>query len=119
MIHPAAYHMENWRAYTSVKVEFATGRHDAGGGEPYYAVIDHHRVDNIPNLWTLIPGKFTLAFHASRSVAENLLVEDEDMSLSGVSSSCDHQDVESFVAHPTWALPAESSGPGSIGYPEV
>jgi hypothetical protein len=103
LLHPSTYSLENWRAYTSVKVEYAAGCEDAGGGEPNFAVIDHEREDGIPNLWTLIPGKFSLAFHASRSAAERVLDTELDLTLP-VTAGAESHDLECLVTYPTWML---------------
>ena len=67
--------MSTARAYTCTKTEVRAGRTDAWGVEPGYAVIDHAALDGIDGLWSVVPGKMTLALHASRAVAGHVLPE--------------------------------------------
>jgi hypothetical protein len=108
LLHPSTYSLENWRAYTSVKVEYAAGFADAGGGEPNFAVIDHECDDSIPNLWTLIPGKFSLAFHASRSASERILDSDLELTLP-VTAGAESHNLECLVTYPAWMLTISSA----------
>jgi glycine/D-amino acid oxidase-like deaminating enzyme len=59
---------DSWLTWQCVKTEFSTGRHDAWGVEPVHAVVDHKEFDDVSGLWTLLPGKMTLALHASRDL---------------------------------------------------
>ncbi|MFC8530288.1 NAD(P)/FAD-dependent oxidoreductase [Nocardia sp. NPDC057227] len=51
------------------KTEHVRGSGDQWGTEPDYAVIDHRQRDGVAGWWTVLPGKMTLALHASRAVA--------------------------------------------------
>jgi glycine/D-amino acid oxidase-like deaminating enzyme len=55
-------------AHMCAKTEIATGRADGWSVEPYPVSINHEREEGIARLWTLVPGKMTLAFHASRDL---------------------------------------------------
>ena len=59
-------------AYTCVKTEWADDRADRWGSRPEHAVVDH-RDDGLPRLISVIPGKMTLAFHATRDLAQRIL----------------------------------------------
>jgi glycine/D-amino acid oxidase-like deaminating enzyme len=61
------------QAYMCSKTEVAQGRADPGGGEPGFSVVDHGRRDGVRGLWTLVPGKMTLALHASRALVRRIL----------------------------------------------
>lgn len=50
------------------KTEHVAGSTDEWGTRPDYAVIDHRDRDGVTGWWTVLPGKMTLALHASRSV---------------------------------------------------
>jgi glycine/D-amino acid oxidase-like deaminating enzyme len=51
------------------KTEHVANAADEWGTRPDYAVIDHCDRDGVRGWWTVLPGKMTLALHASRSVA--------------------------------------------------
>lgn len=55
-------------AWVCSKTEHCRGSSDQWGTEPNYAVIDHGDRDSIAGWWTVLPGKMTLALHASRDV---------------------------------------------------
>ncbi|AUX23634.1 uncharacterized protein SOCEGT47_041620 [Sorangium cellulosum] len=55
------------------RMELDRGGPDAWGIEPRSAIVDHGREDGIARLWTLVPGKLSLGFHASRDLASRLL----------------------------------------------
>ncbi|QIS23427.1 NAD(P)/FAD-dependent oxidoreductase [Nocardia terpenica] len=57
-------------AWMCSKTEHTRGSGDQWGTEPNYAVIDHRDRDGITGWWTVLPGKMTLALHASRTVAQ-------------------------------------------------
>ncbi|MGY1946270.1 NAD(P)/FAD-dependent oxidoreductase [Nocardia asiatica] len=51
------------------KTEHLRGSSDQWGTEPNFTLIDHHDRDGITGWWTVLPGKMTLALHASRATA--------------------------------------------------
>lgn len=59
-------------AYTCVKTEWADDQADRWGSRPEHAVIDHSD-DGMPRLFSVIPGKMTLAFHATGELAQRVL----------------------------------------------
>lgn len=59
-------------AYTCVKTEWADDHVDRWGSRPEHAVIDHTD-DGLPGLLSVIPGKMTLAFHATRELTQQIL----------------------------------------------
>ncbi|MBF6397834.1 FAD-binding oxidoreductase [Nocardia cyriacigeorgica] len=56
-------------AWVCSKTEHTTRDQDQWGTSPNYTVIDHRQREQIGGLWTVLPGKMTLALHASRDVA--------------------------------------------------
>jgi glycine/D-amino acid oxidase-like deaminating enzyme len=68
-------------AYMCSKTELAGGSGDMWGIDPAFAVVDHGHEDGIAHLYTLLPGKMTLAFHASREVARRVLGAPVDLPL--------------------------------------
>ncbi|WP_280491190.1 NAD(P)/FAD-dependent oxidoreductase [Nocardia asiatica] len=51
------------------KTEHLRGHSDQWGTEPDFTLIDHHDYDRVTGWWTVLPGKMTLALHASRATA--------------------------------------------------
>ncbi|MFE3542672.1 NAD(P)/FAD-dependent oxidoreductase [Nocardia sp. NPDC059177] len=56
-------------AWVCSKTEHLGTDADRWGTSPNYAVIDHTYREQLHGLWTVLPGKMTLAMHASREVA--------------------------------------------------
>lgn len=48
---------------------------------PGFYIIDHRKFDEIEGLYTVITGKMTLAFHASKTVADMILRTDLDLQI--------------------------------------
>jgi len=60
--------------YMCGKTDFTGSKHtEKGFINPGFHIIDHHQYDKIEGLYTIITGKMTLAFHASREVCEKIL----------------------------------------------
>jgi glycine/D-amino acid oxidase-like deaminating enzyme len=88
-------------AYMCSKTEVCSGHADPWGVEPGFLVIDHSREDNIENLWTVIPGKMTLAFHASRDLVSQILRTPVNLTIPNDKS--DSRDkAELMVETPPW-----------------
>jgi hypothetical protein len=51
------------------KTEHLRGESDQWGTEPNFTLIDHRDRDRIGGWWTVLPGKMTLALHASWAAA--------------------------------------------------
>lgn len=64
-------------AWVCSKTEYAAGRGDRWGVEPQFAVIDHAD-EGITGFYTVLPGKMTLALHASRALGRLVLNEPLD-----------------------------------------
>jgi glycine/D-amino acid oxidase-like deaminating enzyme len=73
----------SWLTWNCVKTEFSTGRHDDWGVEPVHAVVDHKEFDDVSGLWTLLPGKMTLALHASRDLVISMTGTNIELDLLG------------------------------------
>ncbi len=73
-------HLDTGRAYVCSKTEIAVG-HSAWSTKPAFVCINHKRTDGIKRLWSLLPGKWTLSFHASHSLVSEMLQEDVGLSL--------------------------------------
>ena len=67
-----ADHAADAAAYTCVKTEWADEHADQWGSRPEHAVIDH-AAHGLSGLLSLIPGKMTLAFQATRELAQLVL----------------------------------------------
>jgi glycine/D-amino acid oxidase-like deaminating enzyme len=64
-------------AYVAGKTDYIGTLHAENGMiNPGYHVIDHARTEDLHGLHTVITGKMTLAFHASKAVADSILGTD-------------------------------------------
>ena len=81
LFQPSALRIAEATAYTCLKTELRQERADAWGVEPYHAVIDHGVTVGIRNLWSLLPGKMTFAFHATRELCSRLHGSPEPLEL--------------------------------------
>jgi glycine/D-amino acid oxidase-like deaminating enzyme len=64
-------------AYVAGKTDYVGTPHAENGRiNPGYHVIDHERVEQLHGLHTVITGKMTLGFHASKAVADSILGAD-------------------------------------------
>lgn len=70
---PGLMDIDSGVAFMCSKTELSTEHDDRWGVSPGFAVIDHQEEDGLENLWTLIPGKMTLAFHASKALVDRML----------------------------------------------
>lgn len=89
LFRPHVLRGEHATAYTCSKIELRSDRADAWGVEPYHNVIDHAETDGVRDLWSLLPGKMTLAFHATSDLCARLRGAPEPLGLptSGVEPS--------------------------------
>jgi len=58
--------------YVCSKTELEAAPGDPWRGGPNYAVVDHGAQDGLDGLWSLIPGKMTVALHASRDLVARM-----------------------------------------------
>jgi glycine/D-amino acid oxidase-like deaminating enzyme len=64
-------------AYVAGKTDYVGTVHAENGMiNPGYHVIDHQRAEDLHGLYTVITGKMTLGFHASKAVADSILGTD-------------------------------------------
>ena len=89
------------RAYMCSKTEYSMGRADPWGVEPGSVVLDHGAEDSIQGLWTLLPGKMTLGFHASQSLAETVLGRSVDLVLPRAEAAA-RESTCHLVDYPPW-----------------
>jgi hypothetical protein len=78
---PDVVDYERGFAWVCSKTEYAGPHSDRWGVNPNYAVIDHAAADGISGLWTVLPGKMTLALHASAAVTARITQSEEDLTL--------------------------------------
>lgn len=96
-------------AWVGAKTEHTHGGGaDQWGTAPNYAVIDHQARDGVRGWWTVLPGKMTLALHASRSVAAAITGAAIDLALPPPDTQSSHH-IEDQVAATPWAAHEEVS----------
>ncbi|MGV9678809.1 NAD(P)/FAD-dependent oxidoreductase [Nocardia sp. NPDC003482] len=89
------------------KTEHTRGRGDQWGTEPDFAVIDHGARDGIAGWWTVLPGKMTLALHASQAVVTAIARDEEPLPLPGEHDGCG-EDVAELVEISPWRAHCEA-----------
>ncbi|GAB2710713.1 NAD(P)/FAD-dependent oxidoreductase [Nocardia thraciensis] len=67
-LRPGLLDLDDGVAWVGAKTEHPIGS-DQWGTAPGITVIDHQARDGVAGWWTVLPGKMTLALHASRRVA--------------------------------------------------
>jgi glycine/D-amino acid oxidase-like deaminating enzyme len=72
--------LETGRAYGCSKTEIAVGNF-ALSTKPSFVCMNHGSLDGIQHLWSLLPGKWTLSFHATHSLISQMLHEDVGLPL--------------------------------------
>ncbi len=72
--------LETGKAYVCSKTEIAV-MNNSWSTKPTFVCMDHEHMDGIKHLWSLLPGKWTLSFHATQSLVSQLLHEDLGLSL--------------------------------------
>jgi len=72
--------LDTCRAYVCSKTEVAVGN-TSWSTKPAFVCIDHDHMDGIKHLWSLLPGKWTLSFHATQSLVAQILHQDVGLPL--------------------------------------
>ncbi len=72
--------LDTGKAYVCSKTEIAVAD-TAWSTRPTFICFNHEHIDGIQHLWSLLPGKWTLSFHATRSVVSQILHEDVGLPL--------------------------------------
>ena len=71
---PATVEPEGAVAYVAGKTDYVGSAHaEKGIVNPGYHVIDHEEAEHLHGLYTVITGKMTLGFHASKAAADAIL----------------------------------------------
>jgi hypothetical protein len=73
-LHADLLALETGRAYVCSKTELAVGT-TARATRPAFVCLNHARIDGIRQLWSLLPGKWTLSFHATHRLVSQMLRE--------------------------------------------
>lgn len=89
-------------AWVCSKTEHTGAGPDQWGTAPNYAVFNHSTRENITGLWTVLPGKMTLALHASRDVTSQITDITPPLELSPHTAVPDER-VAELVAVSPWA----------------
>jgi glycine/D-amino acid oxidase-like deaminating enzyme len=89
------------RAYVCSKTEIAIGT-TAWSTRPTFVCMNHAKLDGIKHLWSLLPGKWTLAFHATQSLVSQILHEDMGLALPLQAQSISAAAEELVAIEPWW-----------------
>jgi glycerol-3-phosphate dehydrogenase len=90
-------------AYVAGKTDYIASPHTENGVvNPGFHVIDHGYEDHLAGLYTVITGKMTLGFQASKAAADRILRDDVDLNLKLVHAEPVSADL---VAVEPWAEP--------------
>jgi hypothetical protein len=91
-------------AYVAGKTDYVGVPHAENGTiNPGYHVIDHERTDGLYGLHTVITGKMTLGFHASKTVADSITGTRLPLALKQVPTA---DPSPRLIAVEPWAAPA-------------
>ena len=95
--------------YSCTKTEFINNLYaDEWQVNPSYSVIDH-KDDDIQGLFTCLPGKLTLAFHATRSIMAHILHQsEENVDLALPSFQLNFHEPSNLVAIEPWKIMGEN-----------
>ncbi|MBF6300416.1 FAD-binding oxidoreductase [Nocardia amamiensis] len=93
-------------AWVCSKTEHAGAQQDQWGTAPNYAVIDHSAAEGITGLWTVLPGKMTLALHASRELVARMTGRSQPLAFPTRHPAADDVAAELVAASP-WAAHGE------------
>jgi glycine/D-amino acid oxidase-like deaminating enzyme len=92
-------------AYVAGKTDYVGTAHaEKGMINPGYHVIDHQRAEGLHGLYTVITGKMTLGFHASKAVAD--LILGTDLPLVMLPATAPDAPARLLATEP-WAPPAQ------------
>jgi glycine/D-amino acid oxidase-like deaminating enzyme len=71
---PGTAELDGAVAYVAGKTDYVGTAHAENGMiNPGYHVIDHQTTDHLRGLYTVVTGKMTLGFHASKAAADTIL----------------------------------------------
>jgi glycine/D-amino acid oxidase-like deaminating enzyme len=90
------------RAYNCSKTEAYSGGAFCGPTNPAPVIFNHAVSDGISNLWTLVPGKLTLAFHGSQRLVQNVLGGSQSLHLPIIPPNECHSSADLMVAESPW-----------------
>jgi glycine/D-amino acid oxidase-like deaminating enzyme len=93
--------LDTGRAYVCSKTEIAVGT-SSWSTRPAFACFNHEHVDGIKHLWSLLPGKWTLSFHATHHLATQMLHEDIGLPLRVQAHTVSAAAEELVATEPWW-----------------
>ncbi len=95
------------QAYVCSKTEIAVG-HNSRATRPTFVCLNHANLDGIQHLWSLLPGKWTLAFHATQSLVSQLLQQDLELALPPQKPTISAAAQEVVAIEPWWEADNQS-----------
>ena len=106
-VRPDVVDADNAWGYVCTKTELGEVRDAQWQGGPNYAVVDHGTCDGLDGLWSLVPGKMTVALHASRELLAQMLGVACELALPPWDDPVSEQ-AERLVATPPWQTAGRS-----------
>lgn len=103
-VRPGVVETASAWGYTCTKTEVETMPGEAWGGGPNYAVVDHGARDGLDGLWSLIPGKMTVALHATRELMMRMRCTPAELALPRLEDDVSDR-AERLVALQPWRAP--------------
>ncbi len=79
-LHDDVLSLDTGKAYVCSKTEIGL-MNTARATKPTFVCMNHESIDGMKHLWSLLPGKWTLGFHATHSLVSQILHEDVGLPL--------------------------------------
>lgn len=108
-VRPDVVDAANAWGYVCTKTELGEIRDARWQGGPNYAVVDHGTCDGLKDLWSLVPGKMTVALHASRELLARMLGTVCELALPPWDGHVSER-AERLVAAPPWQRESAVTG---------
>lgn len=103
-VRPDVVDAANAWGYVCTKTELGVIHQGRWQGGPNFAVVDHGECDDLHGLWSLVPGKMTVALHASRDLVARMYGTTCELALPARDQPVSVQ-AERLVAMPPWQAP--------------
>jgi glycine/D-amino acid oxidase-like deaminating enzyme len=93
--------LETGKAYVCSKTEIGV-MNTTRSTKPTFVCMNHESMDGIKHLWSLLPGKWTLGFHATHNLVSQILHEDIGLPLPIQAHTVSAAAEEMVAVEPWW-----------------